>query len=462
MTISALLLAALMAVPAPVPDAQSRVMSAALPTRDGIAAAAGSGDVEAMLDMAGLVSGQPSSRTHTHDAEAQAWLERAAATGDGEALYQLSLALHDGVYGVRDRRRAAVLLKRAADTGNGGAIFRLDYAGVHGLTLPAKIPYPVPEGGVERLRWDDALRDRIDGRPVGKPVWREIHQLSLAGYGEHMTRWRLIFESEAIGYRGTPFYVALASSYLYGSGVAPDPVKAEYWFTQGEAGYGDGVAPDFLIEVAQDFEAGDFGPGRMADAKAWYGRAADRLRTRDDMGSAYQLGKLYADGKIDGGDTAAVPLYLKAAKAGHWNAQAALGWLYITGSGIDRNVAEGLRWFTLGADNNSDRLSNSSAGALVAPIQAALGQLYALGTDVPQDYAKACYWQRLALDNTPADPRRVDWTELRAQVRGRIADCRRHLMVRQQARVDAQVRAWHRAYDPKPAKAGVGRVRPKP
>ncbi len=57
--------------------------------------------------------------------EAQLWYERAAATGDREAIYRLAIRLEKGVWTPRDWPRAARLYEQAAMLGHPDAAERL-------------------------------------------------------------------------------------------------------------------------------------------------------------------------------------------------------------------------------------------------------------------------------------------------------------------------------------------------
>ena len=68
------------------------------------------------------------------------------------------------------------------------------------------------------------------------------------------------------------------------------------------------------------------------------------------------------------------------ADAGVPQAQASIGLLYLEGRGVERNPAEGRRWFRLAAEQG------------FAPAQTAMGLIFASGRDVPRDFVELVKW----------------------------------------------------------------------
>ncbi len=262
-----------------------------------IQARAEAGDVEAMLDWAGVVNwAKPVPGAPTPDEAMMAWLERAAATGDGEALYVLSNTLRQGHNGITDPERAKALIRQAAEKGNGNAVVELDAGQEDG-------PYPEPKAdGVERLRWDMGLLERPMSDHAMKTVVADMERLKQAGYGAHITYWRQHFEAFAIAAEHDNRFVfgLLGMQYLYGEGVAPDRVQAEHWLVR-DAEKGNS---DNLLQMAGRYEDGTFGPHREAEAKAYYARAAALLRADAADGAPYAKPRL--DALVKAGKVSAV------------------------------------------------------------------------------------------------------------------------------------------------------------
>jgi uncharacterized protein len=81
------------------------------------------------------------------------------------------------------------------------------------------------------------------------------------------------------------------------------------------------------------------------------------IRARAERGSAeaqYALGWMYLSGEgVQQDDVQAVAWYRKAADQGAARAQGNLGWLYATGRGVPRDPAEGYKWVDLAASRAS-------------------------------------------------------------------------------------------------------------
>jgi hypothetical protein len=123
----------------------------------------------------------------------------------------------------------------------------------------------------------------------------------------------------------------------------------------------------------------------------------------------------------------AFSLFLRAAEAGHAEAQYGLGRCFYQGSGVPKNYAEAIIWFRRSAEQGHAKAQNhlglcydringitnlpealkwyrKAAGQNVANAQRRLGYLYESGRGVPQDYAEAakCYRQAAEQGNISA------------------------------------------------------------
>lgn len=108
------------------------------------------------------------------------------------------------------------------------------------------------------------------------------------------------------------------------------------------------------------------------------------------------------------------------AEKGNADAQYTLGWMYIRGAGVPRNVQETARWFRMAAEQNLVE-AQFHLGVMYAMgtgvtkdvvealkwlrragdqgfmrAQACLGEMYISGTDLPKDATEACRWFRMA------------------------------------------------------------------
>ena len=399
-----------------------------------IHARADKGDVEAMLDMAGFTTG----------AEAQAWLERAAKTGDGEAMYQLAIALNDGRYGVTDHDRMRDLQTKAAQKGNGNAVFDFDTSGDPPPVTP---PYPHPtDDGIEQLRWDLGVYERVRGTAYESAVLQDIGRLSQTGAGAHDTDWRQRFEHGlvAASHGDATEMRGVASAYLSGMGVAPDSAQAEAWFRKlAELG-----EPGDQLALAQRYADGVFGAGRDDMAKLYYAKAGDRLKAlaaTGDAGAMAYVGSLYEGGWLSpqagepDADAQALAWMAKAAEAGNAMAMLDLATRYSAGRGVARDMAASVTWMTKAAGSNDPQVVAASPDALPQARQR-LGEMYMKGDGVARDDAKAVYWLMLALGTRTGDG---DDETLSSE----LALCRERLTSAQKDTVQNDVAAWLKAHD---------------
>src|SRR5258707_1025058 len=76
-----------------------------------------------------------------------------------------------------------------------------------------------------------------------------------------------------------------------------------------------------------------------------------------------------------------------AAAGGDAAAQYTIARMYLAGTGVSRDIAEGLKWM------------RKAASAGIGSAQYQLGAHYEWGVDVPQDYSEAAHWDRMAADH---------------------------------------------------------------
>lgn len=133
----------------------------------------------------------------------------------------------------------------------------------------------------------------------------------------------------------------IGEMYEFGEGVRQDHEEALMWIRKGTVKW-----PQSAVGVAFRYERGFNAPVDLAKAIDWY-----RI----------------------------------SAEAGYVIAQASLGELYESGSGV-QNLKEAVRWY------------REAAAQRWGPAMSALGHLYAIGKGVPQNYNEAATWYRRAID----------------------------------------------------------------
>jgi TPR repeat protein len=172
--------------------------------------------------------------------------------------------------------------------------------------------------------------------------------------------------------------------YMYerGSGVAPNPTKAFYYYQQAaKLGSADG-----MHELARAYDHGIGTPKNPAEAEHWYklaeaggtekGQQNANARNEPDQadfnaGVAPYRAKNYAQ---------AFQLFLRAANAGNSKAQLQVGSQYEQGEGVPQNDVEAVRWYARSAANGN------------AIAQKNLGQMYENGQGIAENWPLAAEW----------------------------------------------------------------------
>ncbi len=127
----------------------------------------------------------------------------------------------------------------------------------------------------------------------------------------------------------------LGTKYLRGRGVNKDPAEALRWLrAAGDQGFVK--AQLYLGNYCADVASDD------TSALEWFRRAAANLSDRDGVIGARKAGVIISRDASRAREAAAY--FRRAAERGDPQAQVLLGTLYLDGSGLDRNFADGLKW----------------------------------------------------------------------------------------------------------------------
>jgi TPR repeat protein len=98
----------------------------------------------------------------------------------------------------------------------------------------------------------------------------------------------------------------------------------------------------------------------------------------------------------DGRYRSAVKEFKRLAREGHPDAQYQLGMLYLFGTGVGRDVTQGIVWLKRSANNGSYLAANE------------LGQIYLSGQGVAQDEQEAMKWLEMATQLAEEDEDATD------------------------------------------------------
>jgi TPR repeat protein len=165
-------------------------------------------------------------------------------------------------------------------------------------------------------------------------------------------------------------------------GVAKDKVEAVKWFRKAaEQNYADAQCD--LGDCYRDGEGVD---KDIVEAEKWYSKAAaqglglakQNLQNVESLISEQQQAKYFEDTKVK-------------AEQGDANAQSNLGFCYESGRGVEKNVAEAVKWYRKAAEQTN------------AYAQYNLGVCYMNGEGVEKDIVEATAWYRKAAGQNVAD-----------------------------------------------------------
>ncbi len=144
----------------------------------------------------------------------------------------------------------------------------------------------------------------------------------------------------------------------------------------------------FLTTVPALALAGPYEDGVEAHKKGELDKAVELYDEAANQGvveAQLQLGYLYLNGSgVDKNLARAFSLFKKAAEQDDVNGQLQLGMMFDNGLGVPRDYGEAAFWYDKAARQNS------------ANAQITLGLMYAVGQGVPQDNVMAHVWLNLA------------------------------------------------------------------
>ena len=296
-------------------------------------------------------------------------LQPLAEQGQAAALFWVGEMHYQGLGGIdKNYTTALVRLRKAADKGHGGALRRLGlmYERGYGVKKDAveanrlySMALPLLRADAERgdqyaQSWLGIMYDLGSGLAKDAVKAGEWYRRS-AEQGNALARNNL-GRMYAEGFGGFPKNDAEAAKwyrkaaeqghasaqytlgglYASGQGVSKDETQAVYWYRKA-ADLGDADAEFFLGWM---YDKGRSVVEDETQALNWYRRAAAQGR----VDAFYAIGQLYQNGSGIG-----MKWYRKVAAQGK-GGQNDTQWSYETGSGIAKDDAEALIWYTKGAD----------------------------------------------------------------------------------------------------------------
>ncbi|MBY6162538.1 sel1 repeat family protein [Mameliella alba] len=348
-------------------------------------------------------------------AKAAGLLTRAATRGDAPAQYLLGLQYQNGDGVERDTESAFNWLLAAAEQRHAEAQFAL-----------AALYFGTPDGDqTEGMRWlRAAAKQGVTEAQVQLATLLDVPDTAVTNRSEALDWYRRAAEAGHVMAQRT-----LGTRYLTGDGVPVDAQEALRWLSRaakaGDAaamsnlGYafasGQAVDQDMaqaarwyrmasehglgraMVALAHQFETGSGVALDFDAALAWYVQA---LKTRDAAQARIELGRLAAEGRLDGkvAPQRAVPWVLASARQGNANA---LIWLEAQAEAEEPRAQAALGRHLL--DTDPDRRDQAVALLRAAADQAEESAQFALAEVLARgdhggapDYVEAHKWYNIA------------------------------------------------------------------
>ncbi|MDX8500845.1 rhamnan synthesis F family protein [Mesorhizobium sp. VK4C] len=295
--------------------------------------------------------------------EASAWYQRAAELGDASAQFILGGLYATGTGFVQNLREAARWFLCAAEQGHASA--------AHNIAVLYAKGAPFGRDIAKAVEWYEVAAQ------AGLAA-AQLHLGRLHAAGDGVPRdWRAAAEwlGKAAASGDPEAKTALAMLHLHGGEGVHDPIRAENLLREAAGAYDTGAA----LQLGHLLR----GNGRIADAMEWYRRAGEA----GDFEAQFALGAVYIEGRGCERDVhAAIYWFEKAANAGHAPSQFQLGVLFSAGQGIKLDHSRALYWYERAA----------KLGHWLAQYN--FGVMLSKGQGCTADREKALSWFRLAAE----------------------------------------------------------------
>lgn len=306
-----------------------------------------------------------------HASQAHWYLERAAALGGGEGLFQEGLAYFEGGFGAGGQMAGTERMRRAAQLGHPEAAFwlaeslrtgrgclrdpveALDWyrrsaaAGFGSAAAWLAQAHAQGDGMAAdpalARRWSE-VAGRLGNRPLSRSPLRQdaAPEDPLIRAGGQIAQHLEAAADRVIAHRAGRWALGVGAVLLAGLGLG---VVATFFLV--------GASGLFFLPLLMLAP-----PGLMLAWQAWRLRrevpsqGRDRLREAAERGepeACFQLGMAYRRGtpQLPRDEGSATAWFLRAAEGGHREAMAALAQAYLGGHGVIRNPREAARWTDL-------------------------------------------------------------------------------------------------------------------
>jgi len=161
---------------------------------------------------------------------------------------------------------------------------------------------------------------------------------NMGNYDEAFKWWK---QSAELGNRNAQD--DLGRLYMWGQGVPANLGLAEYWLTK-------------AVDAGNEWAANSLGElyveaGSYPTALKWFNRALESSHAQLRVSAMTSIGRLY---QKEGDTRKSVIWWQQAAELGDSSAQSELGYAYLNGNGISRDLELAKKWLTLAADQGNE------------------------------------------------------------------------------------------------------------
>lgn len=320
-----------------------------------------------------------------------------AKKGDGESLFNIGFAYHEGEGVEQSYYKAAYWLDEAsyseerhkkAQSMVGALFFKLDGL-VDSRIAEMYLNEAAAEGDFEAKYYLGRLLEEIRNDPVNAAkCYKNPAQQGIADAQYRLARLKILFSELKIeqSYPEAAYWFekaaeqgvsdaqySIGSLYYNGMGIEQSYTKAAYWYEKAS----QNNLPKAQLFLGRCYEQGKGVEQSYTKAVFWWEKAA----FQENGVAQYCLAHLYEEGKgVPQSDFKAAFWFEKAAEQGDAMAQLDIAFCYNNGKGVEQCYSKAAYWYEKAAEQG------------LAKAQHNLGFSYYNGKGVKQSFSKAVEW----------------------------------------------------------------------
>lgn len=326
-----------------------------------------------------------------------------AKKGDGESLFNIGFAYHEGEGVEQSYYKAAYWLDEAsysekrhkkAQSMVGALFFKLDGL-VDSRIAEMYLNEAAAEGDFEAEYNLGRLLEEIRNDPVNAAkCYKNPAQQGIADAQYRLARLKILFSELKIeqSYPEAAYWFekaaeqgvsdaqySIGSLYYNGMGIEQSYTKAAYWYEKAS----QNNLPKAQLFLGRCYEQGKGVEQSYSKAAHWYEKAA----FQENGVAQYCLAYLYKEGKgVPQSDFKAAFWFEKAAEQGDAMAQLDIAFCYNNGKGVEQCYSKAAYWYEKAAEQGLPKAQHN------------LGFSYYNGEGVKQSFSKAVEWYQKAAE----------------------------------------------------------------